>query len=86
MVLTRMEDAEQTHNCNTEDWIDVLSRSTEKPRMEYCEANKNGTLVYFRAVKRPLSWFSNQSKLVFFEPETVELERTLVPHEQLFQL
>ena len=49
-VLTRMEDAEQTQNWNREDWIDALSRSTDKPRTEYCE-DHNGTIIYIRAVQ-----------------------------------
>ena len=45
-----MEDVEQTQNCNKEHWIDALSRSTDKPRMEHCEA-QNGAIIYTRAVQ-----------------------------------
>ena len=33
-----------------EKWIDALGRSTDKPRLAYCE-DENGTLIYFRAVQ-----------------------------------
>ena len=45
-----MEDAEQTQNWNDGNWIDVLSRSTDDPRMEYCE-DQNRTIIYIRAVQ-----------------------------------
>ena len=65
-VLTLREDAEQKLTGNKEDWIDALSRSTEKRRRENCE-DRNGTILYSRAVQRhghgakinpetPLNW------------------------------
>ena len=43
-VLTNVPSA------NKEKWIDALGRSTDKPRMEYCE-DQNKTIIYIRAVQ-----------------------------------
>ena len=45
-----MVDAKQTQNWNKEDFINAFSRSTDKPRMEYCEDQK-GTMIYIGAVQ-----------------------------------
>ena len=49
-VLTFLEDAEQTQTRDKEEWIDAISFSTDKPRMEYCEF-QNGTNICIRAVQ-----------------------------------
>ena len=49
-VLTGMENAEQTQTWNEEDWIEGLSRSTDKPSMEHCE-DQNGTIVNIGALQ-----------------------------------
>ena len=50
-----------------------LSRSTVKPRMEYCEY-QYGTIIYVRAFARPQSWRRTQSRSVSFETGTLELK------------
>ena len=45
-----MPSAEQTQNWEKEKWIDALSRSAGKPRMECCEDQK-GTIIFIRAVQ-----------------------------------
>ena len=58
-----MEDAEQTQNRNKEDWIDALSRSTDKPRMQCAMqghshgVTTNPTLSSLKEI--PLSWKEN---------------------------
>ena len=84
-VWTHMEDAEQTQSWNQGDWIDALSRSTDKPRMEYCE-DQNGKDYLHSCSTKPQSWCYNQSKPVLFETDTVELEGTHIPHGQLIQV
>ena len=49
-VFSLLKDAEQTQDWNKEQWIDTLSRSADKPRMEYCE-DQNGTIQYIRALQ-----------------------------------
>ena len=80
-ALTRMEEAGQSQTGNKEDWIHALCRSTDKPRVEYCE-DQNGTIISIRALQD----HRNQSQRVFFETDTVELEWTHFPHGDLFQL
>ena len=41
-----MEHAEQTQNWDKEDWIDALSRSIDRPRMNYC-GDQHGMVVKF---------------------------------------
>ena len=57
MFWTLMEDAEQTSTRNKENWIDALSRSTDKPRMDNCQG-QNGTV-------RPHSRRSQSTKIRF---------------------
>ena len=45
-----MPSAEQTQTWNKGDWTNALSRSTDKPSMEYCEDQK-GTIINIRAVQ-----------------------------------
>ena len=59
-----------------DNWIDALSRSTDKPIMEYCEY-KNGAISYNRAFPRPQSWSCNEANNVLIETVTVELAGTL---------
>ena len=59
-----MEDAEQTQKWNKEDQIDALSRSTDKPRIEYCEDQNGRTVYIFVQDKATVTVFS-QSNLVF---------------------
>ena len=49
-VLTLLEDAEQTQNCDRKKWIDALGRSIDKPRMEHCEG-QHETIIYVRAAQ-----------------------------------
>ena len=48
--MTLVGDAEHTQDWNQEEWIDVLSRSTDKPRVEYCEDQK-GTIMHTRSLQ-----------------------------------
>ena len=73
-----MPSGEHTQDWIQEKWIDVLSRSTDKPRMEYCE-DQIRTILYSNALQ------DNQSKPVLFETDIVELEGIHIPHGQLFQ-
>ena len=50
IFLTIMASAEQTQNWETEKIIDALSRSTDKPRVEYWEGQYE-TMIYIRAVQ-----------------------------------
>ena len=59
-VLSLSENAEDR---NKAEWIGVLSRSTDKPRLEYCEA-QNEAILYILAVQGH-SHGRNQSKPVF---------------------
>ena len=49
-VLALLEDAEQTQTWNKENLIDALSRSTDKPIMEYCD-DQHETIIYIRPVQ-----------------------------------
>ena len=80
-----MEDAEQTRCWNKENWIDALSRSSDKPRMESCE-DQDGTIIHIRAFARPQSRSRNQSRRVLFGTDAVALQRTYIPHGRPFQL
>ena len=80
-----MDDAEQTHDWNKETWIDVLGRSGGKLRMECCK-DQNGTINYTRASHGHCQGGRNQSRLVLFETDTVELEGTHTPHGHVLQL
>ena len=51
-----------------ENWIDVLSRSTDKPRMEYCE-DQNGTIICTRALQ-------GRSHGVAIDPDLFSLKQT----------
>ena len=74
-----MLSAEQTQNWDKEKCIGAPSRSADKPRMEHRE-DQNGMLIYIRAVQGLSHCGYNQSNFIF-----VELERTHIPHGQLFQ-
>ena len=76
-VLTLLGDAEDT---NKEEWFDLLSRSTDKPRREYCE-DQNGTVIYIRAMQGHGHGVTINSDLF----STVDLERTHIPHGQLYK-
>ena len=49
-VLTLMEDAEQIPYWNKGNWIDALSRSSDKARVDNCE-DQNGTIIRIRALQ-----------------------------------
>ena len=49
-VLSLLKDAEHTQDRKKARWIDVLGRSTDKPRMEHCE-EQSGTIRYIRALQ-----------------------------------
>ena len=49
-ALSLLKDAEHTQDWKKARWIDVLGRSTDKPRMEYCE-EQLGTIRYIRALQ-----------------------------------
>ena len=57
----------------------------KKPRMEYCE-DQNGTTLYIRAVQGRSHCAKINPTFIFSERDTVELERTVIPHGQLLQL
>ena len=84
-VWTRMKDAEETQNCNKEDWIDAHSRSTDKPRIEYC-ANQKHQRLCIRVVQGHSHDVAVNPNLFSCEKDTVELEGTHIPHGQLLQL
>ena len=44
-----MPSAGQARNWDKAQWTDALGRSTDNPRMKYCE-NQNGTIIHIRAV------------------------------------
>ena len=67
-VLTPMEDTEQTWN--KVEWIDALCRSTNKPRIEYCE-DKNGISIFLRAVQ-------GHCHSVTINPALLSLKETLL--------
>ena len=52
--------------------------------MEYCE-DRNGTILYIRALQGHSQGVAINPKLVLFETDTVEFGRTHFPHGQLFQ-
>ena len=57
----------------------MLSRSTDKPAVEYCE-DQNVMIIYVGALQGQKSQGRNESKPVLFEPGTVELQGTRIPH------
>ena len=80
-----MEHVGETQKWNTDDWIDALSRSTDKPIVEYCE-NQNGTTVHIRAVQGHSLGANINPTSFWIEADTVELEGTQIPQGHLFQL
>ena len=74
-----------TQTWNEEDWIDELSRATDKPRMEYCE-DQNGTILSIRALQGHSQGVAINPNLFSLKQILPSLERTHIPHGQLFQL
>ena len=70
-VLTNMPSAEQTQNWDKEKLIDALW--TRNDCLRPCN-------------KKAQPWCQNQSNIIFFERETLALERTHIPQGQLFQI
>ena len=68
-----MEDAEHSQDWNKEKRIDVLSRLTDKPRMEYCE-DQNGTIIHIRALQGHSHWVAIKPDLFSLKQIRVELE------------
>ena len=79
-----MPSAEQTQKWNEEKGIDALSRSIDKPSMEYCE-DQNGTIISTRVVDGH-SHGDTINPTLCCDRHTVELDRTHNPRGQLFQL
>ena len=79
-VLTLLGDAEDT---NKEEWFDVLSRSTDKPRREYCE-DQNGTVIYIRALQGHGHGFTINSDLFSLQRMPLNWKEHIL-HGQLFQ-
>ena len=73
--VTLLGDAEDT---NKEEWFDLLSRCTDKPRRENCE-DQNGAVIYVRVLQGHSHGVTINSDLF----STVDLERTHIPHGQL---
>ena len=68
----------------TEKWVAVLGRSTDQPRMEYCE-DKNGTIIYIHEVQGH-SHGTRISPTLFSLKEIPLNWKEHIPHGQLFQL
>ena len=85
-VLTLMEDAEQTPNWNKKDWIDALSRSTDKSKYGVWWGPKTERVsirVQYTAI---VTGFKINSNLVSLKQIPLKLEGTHIPHGQLFQV
>ena len=85
MKLQTCQVLSKLRNWDRKKWIDALGRSTDRPRMEYCQ-NHNGTIRN-----------SLQYKDTVMVPESIQFEFSLtevqlnwkepiLPHGQLFQL
>ena len=68
-VVDTLEDAEEL--TTKEKRIDAPSRSTDRPRAEYCGGPKLYVYVH-SCIAWPQSWRCNQSKHHLFETDTVE--------------
>ena len=68
---------------NKEGRLDVLSRSTDKPRMQHCE-DHNETIIYTRALQGQSHGVAiNPNMFILFETKRVDLEGTLAMQPEM---